>query len=137
MRAYHSPQLFAVNHVLLRLPMPRHSPYALISLTSLELCSLSCYLLTCSFSCRKYPTIFHCRSFFSIFAFYLLFLYSIFKLLRGLLYRFFSLQLIGAASRFNLLQKFVANCPQLPAAWWAQVDSNHRPHAYQACALTT
>ena len=23
------------------------------------------------------------------------------------------------------------------AAWWAQVDSNHRPHAYQACALTT
>ena len=21
-------------------------------------------------------------------------------------------------------------------AWWAQVDSNHRPHAYQACALT-
>ena len=23
-----------------------------------------------------------------------------------------------------------------PVAWWAQVDSNHRPHAYQACALT-
>ena len=22
-------------------------------------------------------------------------------------------------------------------AWWAQVDSNHRPHAYQACALTS
>ena len=22
-------------------------------------------------------------------------------------------------------------------SWWAQVDSNHRPHAYQACALTT
>ena len=21
--------------------------------------------------------------------------------------------------------------------WWAAVDSNHRPHAYQACALTT
>ena len=21
--------------------------------------------------------------------------------------------------------------------WWARVDSNHRPHAYQACALTT
>ena len=20
--------------------------------------------------------------------------------------------------------------------WWAQVDSNYRPHAYQACALT-
>ena len=22
-------------------------------------------------------------------------------------------------------------------AWWAWVDSNYRPHAYQACALTT
>ena len=21
--------------------------------------------------------------------------------------------------------------------WWAWVDSNYRPHAYQACALTT
>ena len=21
--------------------------------------------------------------------------------------------------------------------WWAWVDSNHRPHAYQACALTS
>ena len=20
--------------------------------------------------------------------------------------------------------------------WWAQMESNHRPHAYQACALT-
>ena len=33
MFAYNSPQLFAVNHVLLRLPMPRHSPCALISFT--------------------------------------------------------------------------------------------------------
>ena len=23
-----------------------------------------------------------------------------------------------------------------PPIWWAQVDLNHRPHAYQACALT-
>ena len=23
------------------------------------------------------------------------------------------------------------------ARWWAQMDSNHRPHAYQACALTS
>ena len=26
---------------------------------------------------------------------------------------------------------------RLLSSWWAQVDSNHRPHAYQACALTT
>ena len=28
-----------------------------------------------------------------------------------------------------------ASCIQ--RSWWAQMDSNHRPHAYQACALTT
>ena len=33
MCTYHSPELIAVNHVLLRLPMPRHSPCALISFT--------------------------------------------------------------------------------------------------------
>ena len=33
MSAYDSPQLFAVNHVLLRLPMPRHSLYALSRFT--------------------------------------------------------------------------------------------------------
>ena len=27
---------------------------------------------------------------------------------------------------------------QLPCGiWWAQMDSDHRPHAYQACALTS
>ena len=30
---YSSPRLFAVSHVLLRLPVPRHSPCALLSLT--------------------------------------------------------------------------------------------------------
>ena len=33
MLAYSSPQLFAVNHVFLRLPMPRHSPCALLRFT--------------------------------------------------------------------------------------------------------
>ena len=33
MLAYSSPRLLAVNHVLLRLLMPRHPPYALIILT--------------------------------------------------------------------------------------------------------
>ena len=32
-RTYRSPWLFAVNHVLLRLPMPRHSPCALLRFT--------------------------------------------------------------------------------------------------------
>ena len=33
MRTYRSPKLFAVNHVLHRLPMPRHSPCALYCFT--------------------------------------------------------------------------------------------------------
>ena len=33
MFAYNSPQLIAVNHVLLRFPMPRHPPCALFSFT--------------------------------------------------------------------------------------------------------
>ena len=37
---YYSPWLIAVSHVLLRLPMPRHSPYALFRLNSL-LCLFS------------------------------------------------------------------------------------------------
>ena len=27
--------------------------------------------------------------------------------------------------------------PSTCVLWWEQVDSNHRPHAYQACALTS
>ena len=38
MLIYISPQLFAVSHVLLRLPVPRHSPYALVRLNSLSCC---------------------------------------------------------------------------------------------------
>ena len=34
---YYSPQLIAVSHVLLRLLMPRHSPYALVRLNFLSL----------------------------------------------------------------------------------------------------
>ena len=34
MYIYYSPQLIAVSHVLRRLPMPRHSPYALLRLNN-------------------------------------------------------------------------------------------------------
>ena len=51
-----SPQLFAAYHVLLRLLVPRHSPYALSSLTfSLRLnfvllCQISSSFVRCTFS---------------------------------------------------------------------------------------
>ena len=40
-----SPKLFAACHVLRRLPMPRHSPYALLSLNYLGAFSRACSLL--------------------------------------------------------------------------------------------
>ena len=42
---YSSPQLIAVSHVLRRLPMPRHSPYALFRLNFPIFINLSIYAL--------------------------------------------------------------------------------------------
>ena len=111
MFACNSPQLFAAYHVLRRLLMPRHSPCALISLTILNyalIASKSSHkeFLLLSAYCSKNTRLF-CRLF-SSFAFTFSFI------------QFSSCYLFNA---------FALN-------WWAQVDSNHRPHAYQACALT-
>ena len=84
-----SPWLFAAYHVLLRLLIPRHPPYALFSLI---------FEIVIRFTFASYP-----------------YLFSVF-----LLYCFLPL----TSMRFSM------------CSWWAQVDSNHRPHAYQACALT-
>ena len=72
--AYHSPQLFAVNHVLLRLPMPRHSPYALISLTILRIMfSFLSFALIVVKITRLLNLSIYCRSFFLICILLLLF----------------------------------------------------------------
>ena len=126
-RACRSPQLFAAYHVLRRLPMPRHSPCALISLT---ICfSWSQIMLVsrlknfyCSILPRKQSFVYVVDTCFFLIAFTFL-LYSIFKVLCFEAFFGFS-NLLPLAS-------------DLLASWWAQVDSNHRPHAYQACALTT
>ncbi len=78
--AYSSPGLFAVRHVLPRLAVLRHPPYAL---TYFHLLFPALALALASLS-----------------------LYYLIKILKLL---------------FN---------------WWAWADSNSRPHAYQACALT-
>ena len=49
------------------------------------------------------------------------------------------LESLGAVCRLGHLRcpaPFFSSCCS-SNLWWAQVDSNHRPHAYQACALTT
>ena len=33
--------------------------------------------------------------------------------------------------------KWPRHLRHVPFGWWAQMDSDHRPHAYQACALTS
>ena len=108
-----SPQLFAARCVLRRLLMPRHSPCALCSLTIP-------YVITCSHSrYYSFPIIFaslvssHC---------------SVFKV------HFLTCK--GQKSKARLLAPYFRSLLFL-GCWWAQVDSNHRPHAYQACALTT
>ena len=43
---------------------------------------------------------------------------------------------VSRATLLSLRRVPLATCLRR-SRWWAQMDSNHRPHAYQACALTT
>ena len=39
-------------------------------------------------------------------------------------------------SRFSATPKKITSLRLVIFFWWGQIDSNYRPHAYQACALT-
>ena len=134
MPAFGSPWLFADCCVLRRLLVPRHSPCALCSLTifsrfGFRLCVRITWFfglfLDDNFLCSPrdfshgYPFITILPSL-SLFSF------------QGAIPGSTSSHTLPyglCVSRHFALAAF--------AAWWAQVDSNHRPHAYQACALTT
>ena len=123
-----SPRLFAACHVLLRLMVPRHPPCALCNLTYL-------------FSFRLLPTLFEspitsvqfCLQYFSCFKLLSLCLsYAVFKVLA------LSPEKISRHGTSSLRESHVL-CPHSPHSrkvWWAQMESNHRPYAYQAYALT-
>ena len=49
-------------------------------------------------------------------------------------FSYFALSQLLLCSIFKVLPPVTR--PLSLRLWWAQVDSNHRPHAYQACALT-
>ncbi len=100
------PQLFAAYRVLLRLPVPRHSPYALSSLTYGHSSSFITLVSPCLF---KLPLVTLLTSFSYIIQF-------------------------SMCSRYDLVIPFPSGITLL-YHWWAQMESNHRPHAYQACAL--
>ena len=55
--AYNSPWLFAVNRVLLRLPVPRHSPCALLSLTFWHCIYLTMLMWSSLFSLKKFVVV--------------------------------------------------------------------------------
>ena len=42
-------------------------------------------------------------------------------------------------SRYVLVMSFKARSPEtlISITWWAKMDSNHRPHDYQSCALAS
>ena len=49
----------------------------------------------------------------------------------------FSLKKLSMGFNSNISFAVLINIVQFSRYnWWAQVESNHRPHAYQACALT-
>ena len=115
MPAFGSPWLIVDRYVLRRLPMPRHSPCALISLTFSELCVLSVFV-----------------NFLNVFVVNITL--NSFRLDFS---RIFWLHYLVVSISHYLYSVFKVHSSVLIKYWWARVDSNHRPHAYQACALTT
>ena len=134
-----SPKLIAAYHVLHRLLMPRHSPCALLCLT-LKIAAGD-FLVQTSRSvqflgslkfelCRLiigsvYPVQQNCN------------LPKLLVFWKELLFEFLT---VAFSSYINLL---IYNhncffCVQFSRYnWWAKMDSNHRPHDYQSCALAS
>ena len=131
MSAFDYPWHIADRCVLRRLLVPRHSPCTLCSLT----CDLS------FFTRRKFVDLpfFGSSSFTSCFAS----LSSLFSF-QGTLERIYPLDRFRdlGGLKFESHSAFRLMCfshfrhRPLSRSWWAQVDSNHRPRAYQARALT-
>ena len=144
--------------------MPRHSPYALLCLNYLfksdlfrfrylklfsrllELLCLRTFLFYSYFSFvyfvwRNFNTFVTCFTNYGKTWFWFLMIFSLLSLSCTLI-RFsmsiqaFKLPFVRLYSSLNLFQDPVKT-DNLSVAWlWAQVDSNHRPRAYQARALT-
>ena len=141
-----SPQLIAGCHVLRRLPMPRHSPCALFSLNStteyllfrrfsllvlsLNYLSLAnnCFGCISLFSQKTFLCFAYYRHFHDEIVFFTLDQQKNLCFLIDLNYLFVLLVSYSVFNEHDLLPLF--------CGWWAQVDSNHRPRAYQARALT-
>ena len=132
--AFGYPWLFVDRYALHRLLVPRHPPCALSSLTIVFLnhARITFWVLYFLLSIVKTEE--------SLSWFAILLLDTTCAVSLHFYFRFFiqfSRYTCGgqfACRSFSALQETIASSASW---WWAQMDSNHRPHAYQACALTT
>ena len=163
-RMCRSPQLIAACHVLRRLLMPRHPPCALISLIYFrimqafytEFLEIAFTLFSLFHNCFSVALL--CllarKKAFNTFVFVQFSRCSLlspagqvggWEMWSALRASFPFFSHLAADSRGKPMFNALINCqsvltlypPPSAVAWWAQVDSNHRPHDYQSCALTS
>ena len=117
-----SPKLIAAYHVFHRLPVPRHSPCALVRLTFQTFFKNIWYPLD-----SLLPT-----------KIMLPFLLKLQYFLKRTYYNL-CFAVIIQFSRYVLVMFLKARSPGTlrNITWWAKMDSNHRPHDYQSCALAS
>ena len=118
-----SPKLIAAYHVFHRLPVPRHSPCALVRLTFQTFFQNIWYPL----DSLLLPTKIIVTLPFEIAIFLKRTYYNL------------CFAVIIQFSRYVLVMSCKARSPEtlLFITWWAKMDSNHRPHDYQSCALAS
>ena len=135
-----SPKRIAACHDLHRLLMPRHSPCALISLTSSG--QAFCCLLLWSTksgsqeSCRLQSVAANC-----FYPFVSTICSTLLLALPFWNYHSHCSVFKVRAPTFSKVRSQYSTSVEygdpLLLSWWAKVDSNHRPHDYQSCALAS
>ena len=120
-----SPKLIAAYHVFHRLPVPRHSPCALVRLTIQTILSREWLVFPLD---SFLPTKIIVTLPFEIVIF-----------LKKELTIIFVSQLLFSFQGTSLVMSLKARSPGtlIFITWWAKMDSNHRPHDYQSCALAS
>ena len=98
------------------------------------LCTISQITPHFPYTTRLYCAVcyFYCQS---VFGFYPKTLATSFSSLPWYLILSFHLYIFQCAT-LSILTFIIINKRLKLTIWWAQMESNHRPHAYQACALT-
>ena len=119
-----SPKLIAAYHVFHRLPVPRHSPCALVRLTIQTILFREWLVFPLD---SLLPTKIIVTLPFEIAIFLKRTYYNL------------CFAVIIQFSRYVLVMSLKARSPGtlIFITWWAKMDSNHRPHDYQSCALAS